>query len=287
MSYFSNKPLSKIDQSNPYPKNSNVKENEHLDIDGGFVRFKPMITPKDVIQFGLVGVPKVFPMTGEEITEEYVALYLQSAINELEMQGLVLSPIISFHVDDAMGSSFFDTRYFPTLLKRYPVRKIISFELRYPNAGTENASLVYRVPEQWITFENNKVNVIPKTGYLMPTSVSGSAQIPLTTLFTSRYRPSAYRIEYLAGFDQDQLPVIVWQLLNDMATFNLLSAIAPLLFPTTGLNVGVDGLSQSTQLAGPAIFNGRLQALEEKIKNAKHLVFSYYGQGFSIEFAGL
>ena len=279
--------LSKLNQSNPYPKNSNTDQNEHLDIAGNFVRFKPMITPRDVIQFGLIGVPKVFPMTGEHLTEEHVALHLQTAINELEMQGLLLSPVNSFHVDDALSSSFFDTRYFPTLLKRFPVREIISVELRYPNAGTENASLVYTIPKQWVTFENNKVNIIPTTGYLMMTSLSGSAQIPVTTLFTSRYRPSAYRIEYLAGFDQDKLPVIVWQLLNDMATYSLLAEIAPLLFPSTGLSVGVDGLSQSTQLPGPTVFNGRLQALQLKIDTAKKLVFGYYGQGFSIEFAGL
>jgi hypothetical protein len=279
--------FSKLDPSNPYPRLSNTEQTGQLDIEANFVRFKTMITPRDVITFGLVGVPKTFPMTNEPITEEYVALHLQSSISELEMMGMYMSAINAFHVDDFHEGGLTTGRYMPTILKKYPVRSITSIELRYPNAMKDKPSLIYRIPDDWITFEQNKINVIATTGFLAPNLVSGSANMPLVNLFQTNYRPQGYRVEYKAGFDQDKLPVIVWQLLCDMTTFAILSEIAPLLFPSTSINVSIDSVGQSANLPGPKIFEGRLNALKLKIDRNRNLIASYYGMLAGVEFMGL
>lgn len=275
-----------MDETNPYPRLTQVRDVPDVEIEGGFVRFKTMVTPADVLKYGMLGIPKVFPLTGEHITEDYVAIYLQGAISELEMGGMQLSPIIAHHVDD-MHDGFGNTRFFPTLLKKYPVRGIESIELRYPNAVKPNATLLYRIPDHWITFENGKVNIIATTGVLSPTMVAGSTNIPMLNLFQMNYRPMAYRVNYKAGFDQDQLPVIVWQLLIDMATYNMLSELGPLLFPANSVNVQIDSVQQSANLPGPRIFELRLKTLKEKIDKNKMLIAGYYGQSMTVEFAGL
>lgn len=276
-----------MDFKNPYPRLTNVQQTTGLEIEANFIRFKPMVTPSDVRTYGLVGVPKVFPLTGEEITDEYIAAHLQTAIAELEMQGLILSAAIFHHIDDLMSEGITGVRFFPTLLKKFPVREIESIELRYPNSVMSNPSLLYTIPKDWITFENGKVNVIATTGFLAPNLVAGSANIPLVNLFQTNYRPSGYRVNYKAGFDQDQLPVIVWHLLVDMTTVNILSEIAPMMFSSTGINVGIDGVSQSAQLPGPKIFDARINSLMQKIQRNRDLIKGYYGAAITLEFAGL
>lgn len=283
---FSRINKSTIDFTNPYPKNTIVEEGEELEIEANFVRFRTMVTPKDVREIGLVGVPKVFPLTGEELSDDFVSLHLQNAIAELEMQGMIMSPAIFHHIDDLHGQGLTGVDFFPTLLKRWPVRDVISIELRYPNAQKDNPQLMYRIPDEWITFENNKVNVIATTGFLTPNLVSGSANIPLVNLFQMGYKPSGYRVNYRAGFDQDRIPVLAWNLIVDMATVNILSEIAPAMFSPTGSNVGIDGVSQGVQLPGPKIFDGRIKALQEKIKRNRELLKGYYGASILMEFNG-
>jgi|GEM_PF-2827534 len=276
-----------MDFKNPYPKNTSVAQDGNLEIEGNFVRFKPMVQPADILKFGLVGIPKVFPMTNEPITEEYIANHLEASVAELEMMGLILSASIFHHIDDLMSGGMGTTRFFPTLLKKYPVREIITISLRYPNAQTSNPTLLYTIPAHWITFENNKVNVIATTGFLGPNLVQGSGNIPLVNMFHSGYKPSGYRIDYKAGFEQDQLPVILWQLLVDMTTFAILTEIGPLLFFSTGISVGIDGVAQSAQLPGPKIFEARISALMKKIEKSRNLIASYYGVSIDMEFLGL
>ena len=246
-----------------------------------------MVTPQDVINFGLIGVPKVFPLTNEPINAEYIAQYLQVAIASLEMMGMLLSPVICHHIDDFTSDGLIGTRFFPTILKKYPVREIESIELLFPNATTKNPTLKYVIPKEWITFENNKVNVIATTGVLSPTMVAGSTTVPYLGLFQGGYKPSSYRVNYRAGFDQDQLPVLVWQLILDITTFSLLTDLAPLMFPSQGISVGIDSVSQSAQLPGPRIFDSRLKSLREKIETQKQIISGYYASQMTMEFAGI
>lgn len=276
-----------MDYKNPYPKNSNVAQDGNLEIEGNFIRFKPMVQPSDVLKFGLVGIPKRFPLTNEPITEEYIANHLEASISELEMMGLILSAAIFHHVDDLYDGGLGSNRFFPTMLKKYPVREIITIGLRYPNAQKDNPSLIYEIPADWITFENNKVNVIATTGFLAPHLVQGAGNIPLVNMFHSSYKPSGYRIDYKAGFEQDQLPVIVWQLIIDMTTVAILTEIGPLLFSNTGISVGIDGVTQSAQLPGPKIFEARILSLMKKIEKNRNLIASYYGAAIDMEFLGL
>jgi hypothetical protein len=276
-----------VDFTNPYPRNTVVDAGTSLEIEANFVRFKTMVTPEDVVKHGLIGIPKTFPLTGEEISEEFIASHLHSVIGELEMQGMIMSPAIFHHIDDLIGEGIAGIKFFPTILKKFPVREIESIELRYPNAQINKPTLLYTIPKEWITFENGKVNVIATTGFLTPNLVSGSANIPLVNLFQTNYKPSGYRVNYKAGFDQDRLPVIVWHLVVDMTALNVITDIAPMMFSNTGINVGIDGVSQSAQLPGPRIFDGRVGILQARIKKNTELIKSYYGSSISLEFVGL
>ena len=272
-----------------FPHYSNTDDNQFVEIEGSFKRFKEMVTPSDVLQFGLVGIPKVFPMTNEQITEEYVGFHLQAAISQLEMQGMILSPIITYMIEDFNDEGLGGTRFFPMLPKKYPLRKIEYIELRFPNGTRDPSTLVYRIPDAWISWEPNisKVNVIATTGVLAPTVVQGSANIPMFNLSLTSYRPSGIRMAYQAGFDQDKLPIVVWQLILDLTTYNMLSELGPLLFPTTGITVSMDSLSQSGQLPGPRIFEARLNSLLMRIEKNKQLIAGYYGKQITCEFAGI
>lgn len=272
-----------INQPFPFRVDSSSASPE---LEGGFVRFKTMVTPSDVLKFGLIGIPKMFPMTQEPLSEEYVAVHLQSTIAQLEMSGMCLSPIIATHIDDWHGSSDWN-RYFAINVHKYPVSRIESIILTYPNATTSNPSLTFTIPAEWITHERGKVNVVATTGTISPVVQGNRGGYPMLSLGSNGYRPSAYRLTYQVGFEQDKLPANVWQLILDMTTYNLLGEVGPLLFPTSGISVGIDGLSQSAQLPGARIFEGRIKQLEAKIKANRDAISSYYGQMMTLEFAGL
>jgi hypothetical protein len=276
-----------MDINNPYPRWANVDDDANIEINGGFTRFKTMVTPMDVVKFGLVGVPKVFPMTGEPITEEYIAHHLEAAVAKLEMQGLMLSPVIFSHVDDFTDSGLAGTRFFPVILKKFPLRTVESVKLLFPNATRANPQMEYTIPDTWLSWEQNKLNIIATTGILAPSQIGNNTGVPLYSMMFNGYRPNAFRVTYKAGFDQDKLPALLWKLLVDMTVYDVLNDIGPLLFPSTGINVQQDSVSQSAQLPGPRIFELRMSVLDKEIQRNKQLIMGYYGMQFAMEFAGI
>jgi hypothetical protein len=275
-----------LNQTSTYPAWSETTSTTLTEVEGAFLRFKPMVTPSDVLRYGLIGIPKIFPLTGERIDEDLISAYLASAIANVEMTGLIISPILTHHVDDWHETMFTD-RYFPILVNKYPVTAVESIILTYPNATSPNPKTIYTIPKDWITWERNKINVIAAGGILAPQQLGGSANIPIAMWTRADYRPSAFRVTYQAGFENDKLPMNVWSLLIDMATYDLLSDIGPLLFPTSSISVGIDNVQQSSSLPGPKLFEGRLMLLKDKIAKAKATISAYYGQTASLQFAGM
>lgn len=275
-----------LNQTSVYPTWSETTDTTKLEIEGQFRRFKPMVTPSDILRYGLIGIPKRFPLTGEEITEDYVGNHMSSAIAEIEMSGLIISPILTHHIDDWHEAMFTD-RYFPIIVNKYPVTAVESIVLTFPNATTPRPNTIYTIPEEWITWERNKINVIATGGILAPVQLGGSANIPLAMWTNRDYRPSAFKVTYQAGFENDKLPANVWQLIIDKATYSLLMEIGPLLFPNSSINVGIDGVQQSSGLPGPKLFEGRLNMLRDKIQKNYATIVAFFGQTINMQFSGL
>src|SRR5690242_9022694 len=98
---------------------------EEMSAEGAFKRFMPFPGPKEVYDFVLMGLPKVFPLTKEPITVAMVEPYLNSAITEIEMElGCNLSEVTHFHSEDYIDGMF-TNNYQGMRLQRWPATEIV------------------------------------------------------------------------------------------------------------------------------------------------------------------
>lgn len=272
----------------PYPERVETASSTNLEIEAGFLRFKTYPTPADVFRVGLLGIPKHFPLTGEPITEEFVMDVLAATIADIEMTGLIISPVI-FNKQEDFHDGMLIQNFFPIQVNKYPVLDVESVEFIFPHATLppEQRMLRYSVPKHWISWDKCKVNVIASTGPLLPQMTGTQYNTPLALWTNTNYRPNAYIVTWQAGFEADKLPYNVWKLIIDMTAYNILTGIGPLLFPMQGMSVGIDNLSQSAQYPGPRLLDSMLAALADRIKRGMNTVQSYYGQRIHMSFAGM
>lgn len=269
-----------------FPEKTEHNNNSTLEIDSNFIRFHTYPTPKEVYEIGLLGLPKTFPLTGEKITVDYVTSMLVNAINSIEMEGLIISPITTTKQEDFHDGHFIN-RYFAFIVDKYPVIDVESVILLYPHTSTATPMMKYIIPRDWITFDRNKINVVASTGLLAPTQLGMSPNPVLAMWSNTSWRPNSVTITYKAGFEADKIPYILWKLLIDIATYDILADVGPMLFPVTAMNVGIDSVSQSSQLPGPRVLTEKMELLSKRIAKNKAIIKGYFGQSVNMEFAGI
>ena len=271
-----------------FPNGSQTQDTTTLEIDSGFLRFKRYPTPDDIFKIGLIGFPKIFPLTGEEISSEYVSNHLAAAIANVEMSGLIINPIIASKQEDYHDGMFIQ-KYFPVLVDKFPVVAVESVILMYPHSTMNNsdAMMAFTIPKKWISWDRNKINIIASTGMLSPQMSGTGYNAPMAMWATNSYRPNAFTVTWKAGFEPDKLPYNVWKMLVDMATYTILSDIGPMMFPLGSMSVSIDNVGQSSQSPGPSILVQRLKVLQENINKTYATILAYYGQTMNISFAGV
>lgn len=278
-----------MDKTNPYPERTNVTEISTLDIDSEFKRFKEYPLPDDVRKFGLAGIPKVFPLTGEPISDDLIYDHMTASVADIEMTGLTINPT-SFSKQDDFHDGQVLNNFFPLKVTKFPILDVETIEFVFPHstlAGEEGEILKYSIPKHWVSWDRCKINMIASTGHLLPQMAGGQLNAPLAIWASSPYRPNAVLVHWKAGFKRDQLPVNVWRLIVDMTAFNLLSDIGPMLFPIGNMSVNIDSVGQSLNHPGHRIFEQRLASLDKRIQTGLNKISSYYGQRLSINYMGL
>jgi hypothetical protein len=273
-------------QNMPFP-NASSRTDATQEIEGSQRIYRPIPSPEDILQFGLVGIPKYFPLTGEPITREYVARHLEEAIQDLLLRGLCLYQRITTQVEDMYENDLIN-RFQPFKLNCFPVLSIESIQLMYPNSITDNPYATYTLPPEWYMFEKTRVNMVATSGTILPSfsGHQGLNPIPFTIYGSSPYRPSVWKVTYLCGFENDLVPTFVWSLVIDKTVLSILNEVGPLLFSVNNYTVGIDGVQQSANLPGPRLFDARLQSLQKKITKSTNLCFSYFGCRVQTQYAG-
>jgi hypothetical protein len=270
----------------PFPLGSQTTNTSELEIDSGFLRFHRYPTPKDVADIGLIGFPKIFPLTGERITEEYISMHLAAVIASVEMNGLIINPIIATKQEDYHDGMFMQ-KYFPVMVDRFPVLDVESIILIFPHSTMDKPMLKYTIPKEWISWDRNKINVVASTGLLAPQMTGSVYNAPLAIWTNNSYRPNSFTVTWKAGFPDDKLPFNIWKLLVDMAALSILNDIGPLMFPLGSMSVSIDNVSQGSQSPGPTLLMQRLKTLQDQVNKTYNTIMAYYGQTMNISFAGL
>lgn len=270
----------------PYPLATDNNDATQ-EFEGSQKIYRQMPSPADVRSLGLVGIPKYFPLTNEPITDDYISLHLENAIQELGMAGLNISPRMVTQMEDSYENDMM-YRFNPFSLNNFPVLEIESIRLVFPNAATETPYAEYLIPPEWYFFDGNRVSIVATSGSIFPqfNGFGGQNPIPATILGSQSYRPSTWKIVYQCGFENDKIPSLVYNLIIDKTALSLLNDISPLMFTVNSYSASIDQIGQTVNMPGPKLLESRMKMLEKRIRKNFISIQSYYGCSLKMQFAG-
>jgi hypothetical protein len=240
--------------------------------------------PRDVFEYALMGLPKVFPLTNEPITPEHVRPFLESAIVEIEMSlGFNITPVQHWQSFDYIDGMF-EANFHGLKLERWPATKVVSVQLKFPHTQVTNPYQTYTIPSGWVSLRRNRINVIAAYGAVSvqtdSTNVVSAGGIfsYITGFARGAYQPAVIEVSYAAGFENDRVPTVVSDLIKTWAAWRFLTDILPIMFPYSSVSTGIDSVSQSASIITPQLLSTRAQELEKKKEQLSTALTKVFGR---------
>lgn len=246
-------------------------------------RSEPLISPEQLRMRHLFGIPLMSqirdPLTNKApiMTDEILKDYIMRAVNEAEFEtGITIFPV---QFDERHPFDRFDFASFGYLKLEH--KPVISIErMAIVNANNEE---IYVVDNQWISPDHlNKGNL-----YLMPLTLSLSSGFVQSapsqgavflSVFAGRsYVPSFWKVKGTYGFPEGCIPVVINELIGNIAAMKILSTLATTYARVTGTSLSIDAMSQSVSTPGPQLFAVRLGELEKEREMLVKKVKAMYG----------
>jgi hypothetical protein len=247
-------------------------------------------TPEDLINYGLKGLPKKYPLTGEPIMKDDVAYYLTSSISEINMDlGCNVSPVEMWHSADFIDGMF-NANFTGIKLSRWPATQVLNVKFKFAHTQTNTPFQSYTIPAAWVALRRNRITIAPSYGGMIvqqtaDTNAAGVFQY-ITGFARGAYHPCLIEVQYVAGFTNDRFPAILKDLILTVATIRMLTDLGPKLFPYSSASVSIDGISQSATLPGPAYLMQLLQGLMQKRNELTASFTKYFGKTIKMGFIG-
>lgn len=244
-----------------------------------------VISVAELWELFLYGI-KIQGGEGSNFSDESMRFYLVAAQREIE--NYYNLKFIKQLADQTI--TYYRTDYwqtFPILQTNYPVREPLSM------IGMLNKMEQIVYPQGWLFCEydtlmgqgKRRISVVP-TG----SSTRGNAEIILTGITSQvgmqRFNmiPDYWRIQYITGWDVDQMPMDLINVVGMVASFGPLGIAGDLILGSAGIasqSLSIDGLSQSistTASATSAGYGARLIQYEKQIKETTGRLKLVYDQ---------
>ena len=239
-----------------------------------------MFNPTEIFSLYLYGI-KIQAGDGTAFSSESMRFYIQAAQKEVENY-FNLKLMLQFIGQEKL--TYYRADYwqsFPILFTNYPVNKPISLTGRYNNI--EQISY----PTQWLTTHQNSYGMYKCRVSIVPTgsaSATANAEVILSGITTQlgsqhfRMIPDYFDIQYITGFDIENFPMDLINLVGMLACFGPLNIAGDLILGAgiASQSLGVDGLSQSISSTSSATnagygarilqYNKQIQDTAKKIK---------------------
>lgn len=244
-----------------------------------------VISVAELWELFLYGI-KIQGGEGSNFSDESMRFYLVAAQREIE--NYYNLKFIKQLADQTI--TYYRTDYwqtFPILQTNYPVREPLSM------IGMLNKMEQIVYPQGWLFCEydtlmgqgKRRISVVP-TG----SSTRGNAEIILTGITSQvgmqRFNmiPDYWRIQYITGWDIDQMPMDLINVVGMVASFGPLGIAGDLILGFAGIasqSLSIDGLSQSistTASATNAGYGARIIQYEKQIKETTNRLKLVYDQ---------
>ena len=254
------------------------------------MRYLPLPTPKTLRDTALFGIPLHSALTGQQMTDDVLAQYLQEAISQIEHDlSLYITPVTFRERHDYSRHQFFwSFGYFK--VNQTPILDVQKFQLTFNNGltGPANPPLV-DLPLEFIHIQPQEgtVQLVPAQGVsisgLIVSIYSGMGFHAFNNQALSAW-PGAILIEYRSGFETHKVPALLVSLIENIAAYKVLSIMGPLLFPNNSVSIGIDGTSQSTSTMGPQYLRQRMDELEKQIEKQTDIARGHYQKRFLVDY---
>jgi len=186
---------------------------------------------------------------GQELPDSWFEHHLRAAFRELcdttHIDILKVDYVAErhdYHLTDYVSFAFLK-------LFHLPVLEVKEVRAMYP---TGNSVQVY--PSEWVKLEAaaGQINLVPTSGSSIVLLQNGS-WLPLAYGGVS-HLPHLWEVDYTAGMDQDNIPLLIVDTICKWAVVNMLTIISNTVRPlgVTSQSTSVDGLSQSRSFTQPA-----------------------------------
>jgi len=248
------------------------------DIEPGFKRFMSMPTVQEVKENQLFGIPLRSALTKQELPDRVIQNYIMKAVSEIEHTlRLFISPVTIKQERHNYAWNEFYNAFGYIQLNHRPILEVQKLEVSIPSAS-DNENLV-EWPTQWLKVynEHGTLQLVPLTGSgsILISQVSSGVSFPVR-LFNANNYPQFWAVTYRVGFENDQIPAMIAELIELIAALAVLAMIAPVFFPYNSYSVSMDGLGQSVSTPGPQWFSSRIQDMTKRRDELIVAAKSYY-----------
>lgn len=219
---------------------------------------------------------------GTSFSNENMAFYIQAAQKEVEnffnlkfIKQLVDLETVSYYRCDYW-------QQFPIIQTQYPVRKAMAL------TGMLNKMEQIIYPQEWLMYEQDYDRIGKRRMSVVPTGASttiANSDVILTGITTQigfqkfTNIPDYWSIQYITGFDLNNMPIDLINILGKLASMGPLNIAGDLILGSAGIasmSLGIDGLSQSistTSSATNAGYGARIlqytKEIQESVKRLK------------------
>ena len=243
---------------------------------GNVTRCGPMVSPKDLRDTYLFGIPLTSPLTKQSMNDETLKVYINRAINQAELEtGLTIVETVR------LSRQPFDKKqldYFWYM--EIPFRPITAIN-DWSVVSSDN-QILYTVPPPLIETENAHLGQLSigfstspvSSPFLVDGQMSNNAYVLLQNLAVYNF-PGYWSTQVVCGFKLDSIPSPINQLISVIAAIDILNILTSLRINTSS-GLSIDGLGQNTSTLGPNWLLARIESLTEKKNLLVEQIRSYY-----------
>lgn len=241
-----------------------------------FTRGEAIVTPEQLMQRYFWGVD-LTDKQGNKVPPEVLQHQINAAVSYIEHKlDIIIFPTTIVDEHDMRSVDYQEFNFLQ--LKKRPISEVTKMRAKFPN----NKTLI-EFPKEWFVVEKEgaQLQLAPVEGSFNGLVITnGGSYVPLL-YGTKDSWPHMFEVTYVAGFCNDQIPVILNEMIGLQAAISMFMILRDTIFgPLAGENTSLDGAATGRQLGSSGPYGARIDSYQKKLDELLKVAHKYYN-GFA------
>ena len=242
----------------------------------GFTRSEGIVTPDQLKQRYFWGVD-LTDKSGNVVPPEVLQHQINAAVSYIEHKlDIIIFPTTIVDEHDMRTVDYQEFNFIQ--LKKRPVNEVTAMRAKFPN----NRTLI-SFPKEWFVVEKEaaQLQLAPVEGSFNGLIITqGGSYVPLL-YGTKDSWPHMFEVTYIAGFCDDQIPLILNEMVGLQAAISMFMILRDTIFgPIAGENTSLDGAATGRQTGSTGPYGARIDSYQKKLDELLKVAHKYYN-GFA------